>query len=426
MSNARSLLDWLNKGSGPGTDEQGRGNIERAYDYAEASNARSLLDWLSKGLASDTAASRPASSLLDHRPLRLSEIRERLPQNVQIIQFAVLEDKTLIWVVSRDTFDCRESNTTASELDAKVESYLSLVSTRGSDRAAVTLLGRDLYDTVISPVKGGLDTQKELVIVPSKVLFKLPFQALYAGEGRPMIQDFSIVYAPSASVYLECTRIAAAKTSGKNEAFLGISNPVIDESRFPGLTRLVGTGDEVRAIAADYDAGTVLDSADVTKSAVLRNLARADIVHIAGHYIVMPGSPALSYLPLTKDASDADDGVLTNRELQDNVKTNAKLIVLAACQTGVQSFSNGEGMTGLSRTFLEAGIPSVVASQWAVDTEATSVLMRRFHQLRRSGKMPTAGALRTAEIEMLNEQGGKFNDPYYWAAFAMFGGHSEG
>jgi CHAT domain-containing protein len=65
-----------------------------------------------------------------------------------------------------------------------------------------------------------------------------------------------------------------------------------------------------------------------------------------------------------------------------------------------------------------------VASQWEVDSNATAELMKRFHFYRRKEKMSTASALRRAQLEMLEAEDKRFNNPYYWAAFAAFGGYT--
>jgi CHAT domain-containing protein len=101
------------------------------------------------------------------------------------------------------------------------------------------------------------------------------------------------------------------------------------------------------------------------------------------------------------------------------------LIVLAACETGVDKYYDGEGMIGASRTFLAAGVPLVVASQWSVDSEATTEIMVRFHKYRKTGGLTTAQALRRAQLDMLDGDNKLYRDPYYWAGFVTFGGYTQ-
>jgi CHAT domain-containing protein len=82
-------------------------------------------------------------------------------------------------------------------------------------------------------------------------------------------------------------------------------------------------------------------------------------------------------------------------------------------------------MIGMARTFLAAGVPVVVASQWPVDTVATSGLMIQFHEYRQRGAQPTVYALRMAQTKILNDTSGAFRHPYYWASFVTIGGYSN-
>jgi CHAT domain-containing protein len=106
-----------------------------------------------------------------------------------------------------------------------------------------------------------------------------------------------------------------------------------------------------------------------------------------------------------------------------------RLVVLSACQTGIEQQYRGEGAVGIARPFLAAGVPLVVASLWPVDSDATERLMVGLHRLRARGgggdHLPTAEALRRAQIELLRGVDGRYRQPYYWAAFTAIGGYAE-
>jgi CHAT domain-containing protein len=101
-----------------------------------------------------------------------------------------------------------------------------------------------------------------------------------------------------------------------------------------------------------------------------------------------------------------------------------RLAVLSACSTGVERYYNGEGMIGMARTFLAAGVPVVVASRWPVDTVPTMSLMTKFHEYRRLRKLATVDALRLAQTEIINDNSNQYSHPYYWAPFVTIGGYS--
>jgi len=102
------------------------------------------------------------------------------------------------------------------------------------------------------------------------------------------------------------------------------------------------------------------------------------------------------------------------------------LVVLSACQTGLERTYKGEGAISAARPFLKARVPLVVASLWAVDSESTAQLMTTFHRLRKQNNVvSTAEALRKAQREMLAGSNEIYRHPYYWAPFAVIGGYAR-
>ena len=151
---------------------------------------------------------------------------------------------------------------------------------------------------------------------------------------------------------------------------------------------------------------------------------QANVVHFAGHYVTNQSLPLQSKLVLAKqEGSTASD--LTVGELVGKRLPNVKLVILSSCQTGGKDYYNGEGLTGISRAFLELGIPLVVASHWPVESESTADLMLKFHRYRKELGLTSVAALRKAQLDLANAQDGYFRDPYYWAAFTPFGGYIE-
>jgi hypothetical protein len=76
----------------------------------------------------------------------------------------------------------------------------------------------------------------------------------------------------------------------------------------------------------------------------------------------------------------------------------------------------GDELVGLTRAFFFAGTPTVVASLWNVDDEATALLMEHFYTYLGQG-MGKAAALRQAQLEVMED----YPDPYYWAGFVLSG-----
>ncbi|MBV9241449.1 MAG: CHAT domain-containing protein [Acidobacteria bacterium] len=392
-----------------------------AYNYAEMSSSRSLLDWIqgdshlsldgdSKKLLLNTSSS----------SLTLDEIQRRIPANSQIVEYRCLPDALVIWIVSRNEFSSVAVPVSSNDLAAIVKKYLYLIKARSpTNRTVRDEIARDLYQVLISPIQDSLDRKKDLSVVPNRSLFYLPFASLLSPTGERLIEEFPVVYAPSASVFISCSDRASDKRTDGEENILAIGNPSIDKQRFPELADISDSANEARTVANTYPTSRLMTGTSVTKVDFLAASKTSDVIHFAGHYVVDPQSPQLSKLLLADESGDS--AFLTNADLAHEKFPRTRLIVLSGCQTALEGTLQGEGAIGLARTFLGTGIPVVVASQWPVDSAATTDLMISFHKFRRAG-LPSSEALRQAQISLLRQTDNNNSDPYYWSGFAVFGG----
>ena len=99
----------------------------------------------------------------------------------------------------------------------------------------------------------------------------------------------------------------------------------------------------------------------------------------------------------------------------------ADLVVLSACETGKGKVYRAEGLIGFTRSFMLAGAPRVIVSLWKVDDDATRALMTKFYELWKPGKMVTATALKKAQEFVRSHKNKKWEHPYYWAAWQLWG-----
>jgi CHAT domain-containing protein len=125
-------------------------------------------------------------------------------------------------------------------------------------------------------------------------------------------------------------------------------------------------------------------------------------------------NPLFSRIILAPDKES--DGILETHEIYDLDLKKVSLVVLSACETQLGVRSRGDDIVGLNRAFLFAGAPTVVASLWTVNDEATKILMTSFHTHLRAGR-DKAESLRAAQVETRT----KYPNPYYWAAFVLTG-----
>jgi CHAT domain-containing protein len=189
------------------------------------------------------------------------------------------------------------------------------------------------------------------------------------------------------------------------------------------LRRLLFSRDEAEAILAVAPQPSGLKALDFRANRALAmsgELIEYRVIHFATHGLLDSQRPELSglVLSLVDEAGRPQDGFLRLHEIY-NLRLNADLVVLSACQTGLGKEVRGEGLVGLTRGFMYAGAPRVVASLWQVDDAATSALMKRFYRGMIQEQLPPAAALRAAQLEMLKKK--QWQSPYFWGAFVLQG-----
>ncbi len=403
----------------------------RAFNYSELCRARNLRELMHHGAevaqsdsGLDLQTSKDARSQ-KVSPLNVNEILAQLPEQVQLVQYAVLEKKLLIWHLTRSGIFSKSVEVDSTVLRDTVETALRQIGQRDEKGAAASL--KTLYDFIIEPIREKLDPGKVLCFVPDKALHYVPFSALMSGSsGRYLVQDYRPMTSPSATILIDSTNRARARSSVKEESLLAVGDPTFDRSAKPKLANLPSARQEVKGIASNYLTRRLLIAGQATRRSIMDEIARADVAHFAAHYEIDPRSPLFSQLMLASEPgqrahsepSDLNSGDIYRLKL-----TRTRLVVLSGCSTGIEQQFGGEGPIGFARSFLVAGAPVVVASLWPVDSDATSELMIAFHRFRTAEKLSTTEALMRAQQEIMARE--NYRHPYYWSGFTAIGGYSE-
>jgi CHAT domain-containing protein len=294
-----------------------------------------------------------------------------------------------------------------------------------------------LYRDLVAPAATALAGKSDLVIVPDRALYYVPFETLLGEEagGRSfsdlpyLLRRYSISYAPSASV-LAGLRVPRAEPVSPGRKRLAAFAPFAmeggrgDQPTRAGegwnLVPLPASSREVSAIAALYPGSAVeLFGRDASETNVRRNpaVATAERLHFATHAQSNERQPELSGLVLASAADKSEDGFLQVYEIF-NLKLAADLAVLSACETALGKEVTGEGLVGLTRAFFYAGVPSVVVSLWNVaDGPAPDLMLSFYQDLDRLESK--ARALRQAKLSMISK--GTYSHPAYWAPFVLVG-----
>jgi len=414
--------------------EYERENYRVALDHAESARARSLLDAVQSGTRVEMTEAGPEVTLERvSTPDGLESVRQLMPHRLRVLMYTVLPTKLILWSISRDSqeqFTVDHKDVLADALDADVDAYVrALTTVRSGPARPAAALGVKLFESLLGPVANTIKPGDVVCIIPDKFLNRLPFAALISPEGGMYLVELTpIFYAPSLNVLSHCLKVGLENAASAPGTLLSIGNPTFDIRAHPDLQPLWAAEREAREIAALYQRPVWLPGPKASKARVLRYMDSAEVVHFAGHYVVDESSPLLSKMLLAGGLGEHDsqeqDPDLSVFEIVRRRLGRTRLVVLSACQTGLDRYYAGEGPVGLARAFIEAGVPQVVASQWPVDSGATSELMINFHRYKHSG-VGTPEALRKAQAEMLAGPDETRRLPYYWAAFLCAGGCAE-
>jgi CHAT domain-containing protein len=403
-----------------------------AFNLAEASKARSLNDLIVSGGGVIDGLEGPDLIANSRRaPLSGDEIRKLMPPDCQLLEYSVLADSVLIWVISKDAvFSHKVENLRSGALEEKVGHYLSLIAEPSEDLHAIDLLAEELFDLLVDPVLAYLDANKQVCVVPDKSLNYLPFHALHSRSRRSyLVEDYTLSYSPSANIFINRCDLAQSKEMEPDESILAVGNPAFDQSLF-GLPGLGGAVREAETICRYYPRHHSLIGPQARKDAVVEQMTEASVIEFATHCVVDQMSALRSQLILAKEPGIPEEGksgsgTLQTREIYRTRLPHAKLVILSGCRTAIEQSFKGEGAIGMARAFMVAGAPLVVASLWPVDSESAADQMIDFHRLRRQERQPTAMALRQAQRNRLDGAQGRARNPYYWAPFIVIGGSSK-
>jgi len=341
-----------------------------------------------------------------------------------IVEFVAGPDRTHAFVISATGLRVFTLTTSTVEIGRHVQQFRDQLANRD---LRVSDSARRLYDMVLGPMRSALSAKTSLIVVPDGTLWNLPFQALRRSDGRYLIEDVAVSYAPSVTVLRETMRTRTDRPAAG--ALLAFGNPAIGagaeaggDSLPPtrgGLAPLPETEHEVRQLTPIYGASSrVYVGAEAREDRWKAEAASYRVVHLATHGVVDNASPLYSHLMLASGGHD--DGLLEAWEIM-NTQLRADLVVLSACETARGRVAAGEGVIGLMWAVFVAGSPATLVSQWQVDSASSTALMVAFHREWSDGhrNVSKGRALQHASLEVLHTRG--FSHPFYWAGFILVG-----
>ena len=410
------------------------------------------------------------SELVNPQPLSLSDTQDLLGLNEGLFTFVSDEETeaTYAFMVTKD--DAR-----AYKVDLSETQIAEIVSTL---RAGIDLsnsfgfgnlpnfdmdLSHDLYSKLFGPVEDILEGVKHLLVVPTGPLESLPLNLLVTEKPKMdptasvfenyqaaawLPKTYSLTRLPSVSS-LRALRVFASEGQSQ-DPFIGFGDPVLDgpagdlrgltiEDVYQGgeaniaavrnLPELPETSEELKRIAAYL--GAPEDRVylrERASEAVLKNtdLTNSRVVAFATHGLVggeISGlaEPALVLSP-PSEATNEDDGLLKASEVA-QLKMNADMVLLSACNTASGDELGAEGLSGLARAFIYAGARSLLVSHWSVEsTSAAELTTGMFDAINQDQELGRSEALQRSMIELMtNEDRPYYSHPAFWAPFSLIG-----
>lgn len=449
-----------------------QGKPEEALEIAERGRARAFAELLSRRLTANSDQTK--SKFLVKAPLRgaftknlslfsskfvtaispsessiknldIANIRRiAQQQNAVMVEYSLIADpsfigqgklkgeyvKLYIWVVQPSgaiafrEVDLTKFDTSLVDLVSDIRSLFNDATDIAQDPQEVLDKYADLkklHTILIQPIQDLLpqDVNTRVIFLPQGLLFLVPFAALINPQNQFLIEKNTVQIAPAIQV-LDLTHQIRQQLQKVNlQEILIVGNPTMPSLGNPPiqLPKLLGAEKEAQAIATLLNT-TFLTGDKATKVEVVNKMKSARFVHLATHGLLeeyrkgdIPGAIALAPSQIN---GQKDDGFLTSSEII-TMRLNAEMVVLSACKTG-QGLLTGDGVIGLSRSLITAGVPSVVVSLWAVPDDPTAMLMTKFYQKFQSDHNK-AQAIRYAMLATK----AKYPDPLNWAAFTLIG-----
>ncbi len=397
---------------------------------------------------------------------------EILSENTALVEYFTGKDSLFIFTITANTFAV-----TAAAKDTAFERAIHELRQGIVEQnfGKYTQPAHQLYQTLLAPVADKL-AATNLIIIPDAALSRVPFEALLAHPVAAagglkdfanlpfVLKDHAVSYAYSATLLQQTLKRKKAATSRDYLAFAPVfaeglpagtrggdffkENFALDSSKTASATAtatstaaasatrirgyLPASKTEVTNVFGEFNARynfferwlgkksqIYLEREAKEEKLKLRDLSAYRFLHFATHGLVNEKNPKLSGLVLTReDSTSKEDGILHLGEIY-NLKLNAELVVLSACETGLGQVAKGEGIIGLTRGFLYAGAANLLVSLWQVSDVTTADLMVDFYD-KMLGGMSKPEALREAKLQMILRHP-EYAKPYYWAPFILVG-----
>ena len=385
----------------------------------------------------------------DNAVIDLNTVQKTLlDKNQTLIEYFIGDSTIFIFATRHDTCNITQIKkdfpleTWGKQLNLSISKQDNLIDLSPPELDSITQqyanAAYQIYQKILQPIAHFLDKGSELIIVPDGLLSYVPFDALLTEFPKNLhnyqsyhylLKDHQISMALSATMLDEMKQKTHKQPPSKS--FLGfapsfptdgldtiilVSRSIDYSDKRNHLSPLKHNKEEIAAIQSLIGGDIYSDSA-ATEQLFTDLSPDYRILHLSTHGKANDKVGDYSFLAFYELKDSLENEWLYNREVY-NLKLNADMVVLSACETGIGELQRGEGIISLARGFSLAGAKSIITTLWNINDEETPKLMQMFYRNLKEG-MTKDAALRQAKIDYI--QTGKHPEPYFWAAFVPIG-----
>ena len=391
------------------------GNARDALYVEELGRTRGLSDLIAEKYSVETHISANPQSWFG-----IENIREK--NNCSCLYISYFHNHLHLWVLKKSgVLHFRKISLEENLVQAlNTDELLPLFLERNSS-AKVRLVEEDEEEKVISslslcykmfiaPIYDLLE-EPEVIIVPDRSLYKVPFAALSEKEGAEYLSETHRIRVIPSLTTLKIIQ-DSPEDYHSNTGALIIGNPKVD-----GLPPLPGARKEAEMVGRLVGVPPLVEE-KATKQAVLERISSVSLIHFAAHGNAERGEIALSPIPTpnSQNAIPPKEAYMLTMADVSRVKVRAKLVVLSCCHSGSGEI-RAEGVIGIARAFLGSGARSVLVALWAISDSATEQLMNRFYEHLVEGE--SASESLHQAMKWMRKNG--FTKVSEWALFTLIG-----
>lgn len=343
--------------------------------------------------------------------LTTKELSARLRDGDAVVEYALLQDRMVIWIIRRTGTTSLEAPVPAAHVAENVRSLQAALQKSESPETYLTQVGALVY----GPIAPIVHDATRLVIVANKSLRAVPFSALRdPSSGKYLIENHEIAISPSAATYVRAV-------AHDRELSLRVERPSVLVSAYTradgtrGLAVLEHGREEADALHQIYTKGEWLDESSATPTRVLDDIRNATVAHLVAHGLQNDDHPEYSSIALAPGPDGRD---LYAHSIAKALFRTTRLVVLSICGDPGRMTSNSPPLT-LPESFLAAGVPVIVGALRPVDDAATVPFAVAFHRAFAASGDAIA-SLRVAQLQCLRSPA--WRHPRFWSSWTAIGG----